>query len=91
MDEEMKDYFNLFLEKFENINKRFDEINDHFREIDVKLENKIEPKLQLLLENQGSVADNSKKIAEVEQRQDELEDKVDGLGYAVKELQKKMA
>ena len=91
MDEEIKDYFNLFLEKFENINKRFDEMNDHFREIDVKLENKIEPKLQLLLENQGSVSDNSKKIAAVEQRQDELEDKVDGLGYAVKELQKKMA
>ena len=74
-----------------NFDRLENEMNDHFREIDVKLENKIEPKLQLLLENQGSASDNSKKIAAVEQRQDELEDKVDGLGYAVQELQKKMA
>lgn len=66
-------------------------IKEHTTKTDIKLEHDIEPKLQLLLENQGSVSDNSKRIAEVEQRQDELEDKVDCLGYAVKELQKKMA
>ncbi len=66
-------------------------IKNHTTKTDMKLEHDIEPKLQLLLESQGSVADNSKKIAAVEQRQDELEDKVDGLGYAVQELQKKMA
>ena len=66
-------------------------IKEHAIKTDIKLEHDIEPKLQLLLENQGSISDNSKKIAAVEQRQDELEDKVDGLGYAVQELQKKMA
>ena len=67
------------------------ETNQHFREIDVKLETKIEPTLQLILENQGTVTKHTEDIANLKQRQSELEDKVDGLGYAVQELQKKMA
>ena len=74
-----------------NFDRLENKMNDHFREIDVKLETKIEPTLQLILENQGTVTKHTEDIANLKQRQSELEDKVDGLGYAVKELQKKMA
>ena len=99
---DLLDMMKALLERTERIDKKIDaldinnkaaheQLHQENTATQVYLETKIEPTLQLVLENQGSVSDNSKKIATVEQRQDKLEDKVDGLGYAVKELQKKMA
>lgn len=90
-NKDIMDALNMLLERTSNMGKDITDIKEHAIKTDMKLEHDIEPKLQLLLENQGSISDNTKKIAAVEQRQDDLEDKVDGLGYAVKEIQKKMA
>lgn len=99
---DLLDMMKALLERTERIDKKIDaldinnkaaheQLHQENTATQVYLETKIGPTLQLVLENQGSVSDNSQKIAAVEQRQDDLEDKVDGLGYAVKELQKKMA
>ena len=69
----------------------FEQLHQENTATQVYLETKINPTLQLLLENQGTVTKHTKDITNIEQRQNDLEDKVDGLGYAVKELQKKMA
>ena len=69
----------------------FEQLHQENTATQVYLETKINPTLQLLLENQGTVTKHTEDIANLKQRQSELEDKVDGLGYAVQELQKKMA
>ena len=63
------------------------EIKNHLREIDVKLETKIEPTLQLILENQSEVIKEKSHITVVESKQEELKDRVDVIEYAVKKNQ----
>ena len=53
------------------------EMKEHFREIDVKLETKVEPTLQLILENQTEVINQKSHITEVETKLDEVKHDVD--------------
>ena len=101
-NQDIMDMLAVLIERTERIDKKIDTVEKENRAAHEKLheentatqvylETKIDPTLQLLLENQGTVAKHTEDIANLEHRQSELEDKVDGLGYAVKELQKKMA
>ena len=53
----------------------------------VYLETKINPTLQLLLENQTEVFEEKSHITVVESKQEELKDRVDVIEYAVKQNQ----
>ena len=97
-NQEIMDMLTVLVERTGRIGELEKKVDSGFKKLheentatQVYLETKIEPSLQLVLENQGAVIENSNKIAALEKRQDELEDRVDVLGYAVKEIQKKMA
>ncbi len=97
-NQDIMDMLTVLVERTNRINdlekkmdSRFDkietEMNDHFREIDVKLEAKIEPTLQAILENQTEVINNKRNISVIEGKQEELKDRVDVIEYAVKQNQ----
>ena len=101
-NQDIMDMLTVLIERTERIDKKIDavekenkaaheKLHEENTATQVYLETKINPTLQLLLENQGTVTKHTEDIANLKQRQSELEDKVDGLGYAVQELQKKMA
>lgn len=94
-NQDIMDKLAVLIERTERIEKEnkaaHEQLHEENTATQVYLETKINPTLQLLLENQGTVTKHTEDIANLKQHQSELEDKVDGLGYAVKELQKKMA
>lgn len=71
----------------EEMKDGFQAINERLTALEIKQETKIEPTLQLILENQTEVINQKSTITVVESKQEELKDRVDVIEYAVKQNQ----
>lgn len=93
MDNETKKILQLILDKVSSLEegqqKLAQDVNDLKQDvgaINLKLENVIEPKLQLIYENQVKVIYNEKKLNIQDKRIEKLETDVSSLQYAFKLL-----
>ncbi len=75
MDIETKEILTLILDKLDNMDTKIDNLETKVDKLDVrlsnvevKLENEIDPKLQLLYENQISIIDQNKRFNEIDEK-----------------------
>ena len=69
------------------MDKEFKGIQDRLTKLELDNETDIKPTLQLILENQTEVIEEKSHITVVENKQEELKDRVDVIEYAVKQNQ----
>ena len=75
----------VILERTERIDKAVAKIENDNRDINIKLETKIEPKLQAVLENQTEVINQKSHITKVEYKVDDVKEEFDVMKIVVKE------
>lgn len=86
MDNETKEMLKLLLKGQEELRQGQEELRQNVNSINLKLENVIEPKIQLIYENQINIIDYNKKAEQQENRIENLENDVFALKYAFKAL-----
>ena len=87
-NKDILDMLQVILERTERIDKAVAKIENDNRDINIKLETKIEPKLQAVLENQTEVINQKSHITKVETKVDDVKEDVDVLKFAVQEHSK---
>lgn len=80
MDTEIKDILMMLLEKTSNIEtdmkdvkERLTSVETRLTSVETKLENKIEPKLQAILENQTDLIKQNKRFDEIDEKIDTMQ------------------
>ena len=81
MDSELNEILMTLIQKIDSMdktmNERFNVIDERTKKTDLRLENTIEPRLQLVLENQSSVIATKKQVTELAEKLDDVASDVD--------------